>query len=161
MIGDIFEQLESELHDLPGDIATEMISQVKGNQQDQNSNNSNQQLLQNDVNNQQMLQDLYGTSALTSSQIEQKRKQDEAIKRQRLQQINQGIQELRAKKSEEKSKYEIGQQQGTEVARTREEELELWQKEQKKAEERKKERDDIMLPGSAQSRSGEQGKVMG
>lgn len=162
MIGDIFEQLESDFKDLPGDIGTEMISQIKGSQQDQHASDNNQQLQQSDdPNDQQMLQDLYGASTLTPSQIEQKQKQEDAIKRQRLRQIDQDIQEFRAEKSQEKSKYEIGQQKGTEAARNREEELELWEKEQKKAEEKKQKQDDIMLPGSAQSRSGEQGKVMG
>jgi len=87
--------------------------------------------------------------------------QDEKLKKQNYQKIQQDIQEYRAKKQQEVKKYEIGQQQGTEVARDQEEKMELWEKEQKKAEERKKEEEKARLPGSQQSRSGEQGVVMG
>jgi hypothetical protein len=162
MNDDIFEQLESDLHDLPEDVGTEMISQVKGTQQKQVGDDSNQPLQQSDdANQQQVLDDLYGTSDLTPEQVEQKKKQDNAIKRQMYQKIQQEIQEFRAKKKQEKTEYEIGWQKGTEAARDQEEEQELWEKEQKKAKEKKKDEESITMPGSAQSRSGEQGQVMG
>ncbi|MGI5827546.1 MAG: hypothetical protein ACOX6V_00825 [Patescibacteria group bacterium] len=161
MFNDVFENFEKELETLPQEIGTEAVAQAKGANDDTGSQQKPQDQKMSDDQRQKLLDDLYGSSSLTPEQVEAKKKQDMAIKRQNYQKIQQDIQEYRAKKAQELSKQEIGLQKGTEAARDKEEEMELWEKEQKKAEEKKKEREAITMPGSVQSRSGEQGKIMG
>jgi len=161
MLDDLLKDSFETLSDLPQDIGVQAIEQIKGS----GKQNTNQQQAQDDSQLQkQWLEQLYGSSSgqqMTPQQIEMKKKQDEKLRKQAYQQIQQDIQEYRAKRQQELSKYEIGQQQGTEVARNQEEKMELWEKEQKKVEERKKEEEKARMPGSQQSRSGEQGVVMG
>jgi len=159
MFDDVIKDSFESLSDLPKDLGMEAIEQIKGGKGQQN-----QQRQQDDNQSQQQwLEQLYGSSntQLTPQQIELKKKQDNKLKRQAYQKIQQDIQEYRAKKQQEVKKYEIGQQQGTEVARDQEEKMELWEQQQKKVEEQKKEEEAARLPGSQQSRSGEQGVGMG
>jgi hypothetical protein len=165
MLGDVFEQIGEQLRELPKEVGTEVVAQVKGKKQDDNqkksgSSNSGSSI-SDDQNQQQYLQDLYGSSELTPEQTEMKNKQEGKIKINNYKKIQQEIQEYRAKKAQEKTNYEKGMQKGTKAAQTQEEEMELWEKEQKKAEEKKKKQEAISMPGSAQSKSGEQGTVMG
>ncbi len=156
MLNDSFEEIGETLRNLPKEIGTEAIAQVKNNA------NPKQNQKQSDADYQKYLQDLYGTSDMTSDQIETKKSQDGRIVINNYRKIQQDIQEYRAKKSKQKTKYEIGWQEGTEAARTQEEEMELWEKQQKKALEQKKKREsDARSPGGAAARSGEQGKIMG
>lgn len=162
---DAISQSFESLENLPSEIGTEAVSQFKNSskqQQNQNSQTTNNQSGISDQQHQKYLDDLYGTSNMTQQQIQQKKAQDGQIRINNYKKIQQEIQEYRAKKSQQKTKYEIGWQQGTEAARTQEEEMELWEKQQKKAEEkRKKEESDRMNPGSAAARSGEQGAKIG
>jgi hypothetical protein len=159
MFDDLLKDSFETLSDLPKEIGEQGIEQIKSSNGQQN-----QQQQQDDTQqHRSWIEQLYGKAdpQMTPQQIEMKKKQDEKLKKQNYQKIQQDIQEFRAKKQQEVKKYEIGQQQGTEVARDQEEKMELWEKEQKKAEERKKEEEAARLPGSQQSRSGEQGVVMG
>ncbi len=154
----LFEEFEKSFESLPGEIGTEGIHQVKPNDQQQKQQAHSHQ--SNDTSQQQYLSDLYGQSTLTSEQIEAKRQQELRVKRMRYEQIQRDIQNYRAKKQEEVSAYEVGQQ-GLKTARTQEEKQELWQEEQKKQEEKAKKQKEIMMPGSAQARSGERQQIMG
>ena len=90
-----------------------------------------------------------------------KKQQDGKKQTSNYKKIQQDLQAFRASKRQEKSKYEIGQQQGTETARDQKEEMELWEIQKKKAEEKKKKESQSSKPGGAAAKSGEQGKIMG
>lgn len=160
MFDNVFKDSFETLSELPKDMGMEAIEQIKGSKGQQNQ----QQQQDDSQSQQQWLERMYGTSSgqqLTPQQLEIKKKQDERLKKQNYQKIQQDIAEFRAKRQQEVRKYEIGQQQGTEVARDQEEKMELWEKEQKKAKEKQEKEEKARLPGSQQSRSGEQGVVMG
>ena len=175
MLSDAFSQSWDTLESEPQEMGIEGISQIKGD--DQKKQKKKQDDIQkrfgdknlSDKQRQQYINDLYGVSDNNKLPLEQmsdqdlmemKRQRSEQL-RKRYEQLQQEIQQYRAKKQQEKSEYEIGMQKGTEAARTAQEEQELWQKEQEKAKKQKKDEEQARLPGSAQSRSGEQGKVMG
>lgn len=162
MFNDVFGEIGETLKSFPSEVGTEAVGQVKGNQKQANQGGqSGQNPGQAQQQQQQFLNDLYGTSKLTPDQIEMKKKQDGKIQINNYKKIQQEIQEYRAKKKQEKTKYEIGWQQGTDPARNQQEEMEMWEVQQKKAEERKKEEKKANMPGSAQNRGGEKGKIMG
>lgn len=166
MTNDILSDTVDSFEKLPGEIIQNAFEQIKGGtKHDPNqtkSDNAGTNLTQaNDQNQQQWLKDLYGTSQLTPEQIKLKEEQDNKIKAQNYQKIQQDLAQYRAKKQQEVSKYDAAQQEGTKAVTTQDEKMELWQEQQKKAEEKKKEQERITMAGSAQSKSGEQGVVMG
>jgi hypothetical protein len=162
-----FENLEREIVDFPSEMGTEAVAQVKLKGDD--SNNKKQDPSSGGLGNnqgddpqrKQLLDDLYGNPNLSSDQLEQVKNRDNAIKRNMYQKIQQDIVQYRAVKAHEKTAYEKSWQKGTKAANTQQEEMELWEKEQKRLEEAKKKEDAITMPGSQQSRSGEQGTVYG
>jgi hypothetical protein len=157
LLGDVGESLEKE----PREIMNSAFEQIKGgNKQDPKQQKSTQSPT-DDKAQQQYIQDLYGSSEMTPEQQKIKEEQDKKLKRQAYQKIQQDVQEFRAKNQEEVNKQEIGEQEGLDTARDQEEKMEMWQEQEKKAKEKKKDQDKITLPGSAQSKSGEQGNVIG
>ncbi len=98
---------------------------------------------------------------MSGDQLKGLKKQEDAKIRNNKNSIEQEIAAYRQKKAQEISAYERGMIQGTQAPKDQQEKMELWEEEQKKAEEKKKKQDAITMPGSAQSRSGEQGVVMG
>lgn len=140
MISDVLEESFETIKEMPREIGTEVVGQVKGGQKQANQN-STQQNMTGQQDQQNYLNDLYGVSEMTPEQIEMKKKQDGRIQINNYKKIQQDIQEYRAKKQQEKTKYEIGQQEGTETARDQEEEQELWQKQQEEAEKKKKKKE--------------------
>ncbi len=162
---DLLFEVEDTFKNLPHEIGTEAVAQAKGNQKHlpagRQAAQAQSQSSISDDQQRQYLQDLYGISDATPAQIEQKQKQDIAIRRQRYQKIQQEIAEFRVKQRQQKTKHEIGWQEGTQAAKTQEEEMELWEKEKEKQEKKKKEQEKIMLPGSQQKKSGEMSKIMG
>lgn len=171
---DMFEQVEA----LPKEIGTEAWTQIKGQQKqtqnsDDNNNGGNNNKQQDDqvteAERRRFINELYGKpvtkkmpiAQMSGDQLKNVKKQEDAKIRNNKNQIEQEIVAYRQKKAQEISAYERGMTQGTKGPKDQEEKMELWEEEKKKAEERKKKQDAITMPGSAQSRSGEQGVVMG
>lgn len=166
MLTGLWDEIGERLSELPQEIGTEAVAQVKGStKQTHHSGGSSAPNPSDQANadaaQQQYLQDLYGSSSISPQQLEIKRQQDNRIIRNRYNQIQEEIRQYRLKKAQEKSKYEIGWQSLEGTARTKEEEYELWELEQQKAKKKKDDQDAITLPGSKQGRSGEQQKIMG
>ncbi|NMB57246.1 hypothetical protein GYA19_04930 [Candidatus Beckwithbacteria bacterium] len=180
-ISDITKQTFETLEQEPQEMGIEGINQAQNNYKQQKQAQDDVQKYGKKIltNNQrqQFINDLYGTSltgepedrmddldqlkAMDDITLQKTKEQRNKILRQNYEEIQNKIQEYRVKKQQEISKQEVGQQEGTEVARDQEEKQELWEKEQKKAEEKKKKEEAARLPGSQQSRSAEQQKVMG
>jgi hypothetical protein len=169
MLSDTFKQAFETFEELPGEIGTEAIHQIKGQGKANNSNDSQgkTQDLSNTndpsktSNDTSLLNDLYGVQSLSPEQIKLKQEQDKKIQNQMYQKIQQDIAQFRAEKSQVLTAQEAAQQKGTKAVKTQEEKMELWQEEAKKREEEQKKVEDITMPGSQQSRSGEQAQIMG
>lgn len=163
--GDFFENVET----LPKEIGTEAVAQIKGqgNSKKQNDDDANKKVAESE--RRRLINLLYGTSdtqgmPLTEMEgpaLQQLAKQQQKKHIGNYSDIDNKIAAYRQKKAQEISAYERGMTQGTKGPKDQEEKMELWEEEQKKAEERAKKQKQMTMPGSAQSRSGEQGVVMG
>ena len=164
LLGDFFERVET----LPSEIGTEAVHQVKGGKKS-GDDNSRKDPKVSEEERKKLLNSLYGTSETEGMPIQDMSGEElRAISRQRAgkfrnkrQSIEDEIRAYRAKKAQEISAYERGMTQGTQAPKDQQDKMELWQEEQKKHEEKMKKQKEITMPGSAQSRSGEQGVVMG
>lgn len=161
----VFETLET----LPSEIGTEAIHQMGLRQQKQGDDNKKQDPKVSEEERRKLFNSLYGIpetkgmplTEMPGEQLRMLQRQRQGKFRGKRQSIEQEIAAYRQKKAQEISAYERGMTQGTKAPKDQQEKMELWQKEQKKREEEMKKREKAAMPGSQQSRSGEQGVVMG